>query len=120
MNQFEKLSVDLKDHHLPRDIERSFAKVKCKITHGCRIRWYYKEDAEFLKHEKLNVREYAGYAGIVVARPDSECGGEMEFDHCVVIIDDYPCEKCNVEVDWVAFTRLIDNEDLVEVFADGK
>ncbi|GEM_PF-7091134 len=116
---FGKLGSDLRDHTIPRDVKGALSKVKCKITHGCRVYWYFNEDAAFFKREKVSARQYAGYSGLVVLAPDAECGGgEIDFEKAVLIVDRYPCEKCSPEVDYVAFKRFLDNEDLVEVFWD--
>jgi hypothetical protein len=45
-------------------------------------------------------------------------GGELETDECVVVMDRYPCEKSYPETDWIALNRILDDEELVEIYSD--
>jgi hypothetical protein len=119
-NYLKKLVEDLEDYNLPTDL-KAFDKIKCKLTTGAKVRWYYKEDLEFWEKwgddnpVESGFNAGGGYYGIIIPKPDSYPRGELDPGDCVVVITSYPCEKCNPEVDWVALTKLIDDEDLVEI-----
>lgn len=119
MNMIELLLKDLKDLTLPED-EKAFDKLKARLTIGNRVYWYYKDEAEYCKSEKLNPREQEFYSGIIVPAQDAECsGGEFEYDECIVVRDRYPCEKEYPYCDWMCIGRLLNNSDLVEIY-DGE
>jgi hypothetical protein len=40
----------------------------------------------------------------------------MEPDEVVIVMTDYPCEKCNPEATWFALKRLLENVELVEIY----
>ncbi len=95
--------------------EKALAKLKCELWHGQRIYWYYKEDATFAEEEDLDVREMRYYSGLVIGLEDKEPGLLDPWD-CMIVIDSYPCEKCGPEISWVAPSRLLTSNDLVEVY----
>jgi hypothetical protein len=111
----KQLIKDIDDINLPKDTD-SYEKIKVELKFGQRITWYFKEDLEFYKRERISPRKYAGYSGIIITAPDKESGGILDPDICVVIEDRYPCEKCNPEVAWFSLKRLLDNPDLIEIF----
>ncbi len=117
MNNFKNLEKDLADWMiLPRDGEAAEKKIKCELRHGMRVRWYYKEDAKFAREEKFDPRKESQYTGIIVAKPDIESGLAHDLGDFVLVIDSYPCEKENARVDYVALNRLMDDEEIVELF----
>ena len=108
---------------LPKDWEKAFDKIKCPLNHGSRIYWYYKEDIVHLNEADEDPRDYASYSGLCVCLDGNEIryiDEELETDECVVIIDMYPTEKCYPECSWKALNRLLDDEDLVEIFRKEK
>ena len=110
---------DCVDIDLPRDVG-AFDKIKCGLRHGTRIYWYYKEDLNCLPdEEKENVRDYEYFSGIVVYVDGAEIrsrDSELDYEECVVVIDTEPTEKCYPECAWVALNRLIDDDNLVEIY----
>lgn len=124
MKYFEELERDLKaasDCELPRDYKAASEKLKVeRIHHGMRVLWYYREDEDFHKREKIEPRDYAGYSGIIVAAPDKHACSNMDIEDCVVIVHRYPADKHECETDYVALARLLDNDELVEVFEDRR
>lgn len=109
---------DLNNFELPKD-ENAYNKIKCSLTNGQRVYWYYKDDLEFCKEIGEDARRSYLYSGIVFTRPFIEkpnYESEMNIEDCIVCIDWYPCEKCYPETDWIALNRLIDNDDLVEIY----
>ncbi len=119
MNQFNRLSKDLSNWtKIPRDLDAAQAKVKCKLKNGLRVQWYYKDDEEFCQSFDADPRKETMYSGIIVAKPDIEArGNELQLCDCVVVIESYPCEKENPRCDWCALSRLMDSDDIVELFA---
>lgn len=110
--------ADLKNYDLPKNLD-AIDKIKGILVHGSRIWWYYQEDKEF--YEKLNEspRQFAPFSGVVVSKPHvSYSGPELDIENCVVVIDTDPSEKCYPEVAWVALNRLLDDENLIEIFSD--
>jgi hypothetical protein len=95
-------------------------KIKCELRHGKRIWWYEKVDAEYLdEYEEENVRNYAPYSGIIVAKDGVDVpqkNAELEIDNIVVVMDTYPVEKCYCEATWIGLPFLLANENLVEIF----
>lgn len=107
---------DLQDIDLPKD-SNSWNKLKCNIENGDRIYWYYQEDIDFAEEMEFNIREDKAYSGIVVIIPDIEYnGGDLDCDNTIVIVDRYPCEKCYPITDWIALNRLLDEENLIEIY----
>lgn len=117
-NPFAKLFKDLENENLPLDID-NVDKINCELESGKRIYWYYKEDKSFFADEGEDVKEHYRdiFSGIIVPSPDTEINhGELDFGQCVIVIDQYPVEKEYCEVDWTALKRLLDDDDLVEIF----
>ena len=123
--EMEELFNDLSNMDLPR--EEGLEKIKCTLNIGQKVAWYSKEDLdyynEFMKEDDVenNHRSCAHFRGIVIPRPGIEYrGGELEHDEVVIVIYDYSCEKDYPEISWIALSRILDNEDLVEIFDDNK
>lgn len=122
-NQLEKLSKDLEkasNYELPETEGIEEKVLKCQPAHGMRIGWYYMEDLDFYRSEKVNPREYSRYTGLLVLRPDAEHrgSGSREIEDLVLIVDGYPCEKCYPEVDYIAFAAFLNDPNLVEVYQE--
>jgi len=116
----EKIISDCENIYLPRNWEEAFEKVTGSLKHGSRIYWYFDDDKKFADEEGINIKEDPPFSGLVIARPDiiMQSGSrELDYEDCVVVVDDYPTEKCYPETDWIALNRLLDNEDLVEIFS---
>ena len=114
----EDILKDLANFDLPKD-DKMFDKIKCSLKHGSRIYWYYQEDLDFYKKLESDVREQKCFSGLCVIAPDREIRNidqELECDECVIIVDDYPTEKCYPESEWIAINRLIDNDSLIEIY----
>lgn len=117
MNQYIiDVFKDLDNVYLPKDTQ-DIIKLKVDIVNGQRIYWYFEEDVEFAKENGYNIRDDAPYSGIVIARPNIECCGDMEIDETIVVMDRYPAEKCYSITDWVALGRLLDADGLVEIYS---
>ena len=101
--------------------EEKLDKIKVpELYSGLRVYWYYKDDAEFSAQFRDDPRVDPPYSGLIIPLPDVEIRGghegELEWEDCIVVIDSYPTEKCYPEVDWVALGRLLDNDNLVEIY----
>lgn len=124
MNQeVVQLFADLSNLELPR--ESGLDKLKCTLEIGQRVKWYSKDDLaywnEFLKEENDDPRCCAHFRGIVIPRPGIDYrGGELDYDDVVIVMYDYECEKDYPEIGWIALSRILDNEDLVEIFDDDQ
>jgi hypothetical protein len=117
--EVEKVFNDLRNMDLPR--ESGIDKIKCSLFIGQKVKWYYKDDLEYwkeyLKEENDDPRSCATLRGMVIPRPGVDYrGGEFEYDEVIIINYDYECEKDYPEVEWIALPRLLDSEDLVEIF----
>jgi hypothetical protein len=118
MTTFTEMVADLANDELPKSVD-AYQKIKTDLKPGMRVGWYFKEDKEFWDGDGLDCRKSTQYSGILVPAPDVEMrGGIMEADDCVIVMDSYPVEKEYCEATWFALRRLLDNEDLVELFAE--
>jgi len=114
--EIEQLIKDLKDWNLPRDFETACEKVKCPLEIGQRVDWYYLMDKEFYDDMGEDVKEYNNYSGIVVPRNGVASGRELEIEDVVIIVDMCPTEKDSPDISWVSLKRMIDDDDLVEMY----
>ena len=115
----EKLSEDLENFNLPVDFETAYKKITCPLNVGGIIFWYYKEDEELYEAEGESPHNYPYdmFSGIVVPRHGIELnGGELEIDDAVIVIISSPEEKSYPECYWIALKRLLDDDELVEIF----
>lgn len=98
--------------------ESKLHKIKCSLRAGMKVGWYYKDDLEFQqKHDPDgDLTRYPPYSGYIIPDIDVESVNEFEWDEVILVVTDYPTEKCNSETDWVVLGMLIENEDLVEIF----
>lgn len=115
-DDIEQAIDDCKNPNLPKDSD-DLDKLYCEsLKLGTRIYWYYKEDLEQFADEAPHIRDYHLYSGIVVPLPDVENRGELEYNECMVCIDQYPTEKEYPQFNWTALNRLLDDKDLVEIY----
>jgi len=105
---------------LPSDIKKLDKFRISYPSNGMRISWYYEEDKRFAGQHpnEFTLREFAPYSGILVLMPNRDTG-RPEWDDFIVCVDDYPTEKCYPISDMVALGRLLEVEELVEVFELG-
>lgn len=84
---------------------------------GQKIRWYYKEDADFWKKE--GIKKEPNYEGILVPMDDSEVRSSiLDYpDNIAVVIYKYPCEKHYPNAAWVSLWEILANPDLVEIIS---
>lgn len=116
MQNINEIIDDCRSLDLPKD-DNAFDKISCHLEIGDIIHWYYEEDLEFCREEGLDPKDYNYYSGLVVPIPDIEVRGKgLDIEDAMIAIIDYPCEKSYPESDWIALNRLLDNEDLVEIY----
>jgi hypothetical protein len=123
-DRFEEILKDLDDHHFHDDLDTAskiikdcYAKLKCQPDPYSRIYWYYENDAVYAKEEDLDVRQMKYYSGILIPPPfDRPISSFEPFEDGIVIVDQYPTEMCEPDVDWICLKRLLQNEELVEVY----
>ena len=113
IKELQTLWEDIENIYLPKDT-KSFNKIKCVLSIGKRVYWYYQEDLDFWQDEKINYID-APYSGILIPIIDCSRVRNMEIEECVVIQDIYPVEKCGCEATWISLKRLLDNESLIEI-----
>jgi len=115
------LFEDLSDPNLPADTD-AFGKIKCReLTAGMRVWWYYEEDVKPFVAGEVDPRDFADYSGVVVpihGVPAFNAACEVDPDECVIVIDHYPTDKDYPEVQWVALKRLINDNNLLEIFIE--
>lgn len=118
---FEEFINDLNNFELPENVEFC-DKVKCALKTGKRVYWYYKEDLEYFKDCEEDIHECKSdiFSGICIPRPGIDSPYEMDITECVIISDNCPTEKEYPEVEWITLGRLLNNPDLIEVFASAK
>jgi hypothetical protein len=122
--RFHQILKDLKDHHIHDDLDEAlkiiktcYSKLKCQPKPYSRIYWYYQDDDKYAKEEDLDVRKMHYYSGILIPPPfDRPLSAFEPFEDGIVIIDDYPTEICEPDIDWICLKRLLQTEELVEVY----
>lgn len=130
--KFEEILKDLSDDYVYCDtpnqvydvweeeykrLKKVWSRLKCDPKPYSRIYWYYKDDLEFAKTEGLDVREMQYCSGIIIPPPFNQSLDMFEpFEHGIVIIDRYPTEMCAPDVDWICLKRLLQDDNLVEVY----
>ncbi len=117
-NYFEELSSDIDNYDLPENLD-NYKKVNGKLISGRRFYWYYKEDLECYQEEGENIKDYLCnlFSGICVPCPDVEYnGGELDIENVIIVCDCQPTEKCYPEVYWITLGRLLNDDNLVEIF----
>lgn len=122
MNYFTKLIKDLDNENLPKRLE-NVSKIKCSLTSGLRVYWYYKDDVAFYEDEGESVKNYSNdlFSGIVVGKQDAENNyGEIDFSDVVIVMDKYPIEMEYPQFTWIALRRLLDDDNLVEIYTEDK
>lgn len=106
---------DLENLDLPKYIS-AWDKLKCTLINGMRIFWYYKDDVKFAKEIHENVKELKNHSGIIIAADETIYNGSLDEEHCIVVIDRYPVEKEYPEITWIALNRLVDDDNLIEIY----
>lgn len=93
-------------------------KIKCNLEHGKRVFWYFKDDKEYCDEFELDVNSEHIFSGLVVAAPDvsNPEHRELEAEEVLIIQDRYPVEKCDCEATYFMLNRLLENEELVEIY----
>lgn len=76
--------------------------------------WCYEDDVEQWKlmGDGMPHPKDWPYRGIIVPIPDYELRGQIEHEKAVVIVTEYPVEKCYVECDWTALLSVLTSPDL--------
>jgi hypothetical protein len=115
----EQVFDDIKNDFYPAD-DNAFEKIKCDLKPGKIVHWYYKDDLEFASDAEFDIHDEPGYSGIIVPINGVTIAyGEntdLEAEHCIIVIIEYPCEKEYCISGWIYLNRLLDNKDLVEIF----
>lgn len=120
MNYFTKLIKDLDNENLPKNLD-NLDKIKCILSSGKRVYWYFKDDLEFFINEGEDIKNHSEdiYSGIVVGRHDVENNyGTIDFSDVVIVMDTYPIEMDYPQFTWIALRRLLDDENLIEVYSE--
>jgi len=114
----ENLFEDFDNDELPENLD-NLDKIKCRLTIGKRIYFYYEDEKQFYEDEGWKIKKSLDSinSGIIIPRHGIENrGGEFDFEDVMVCIDQYPIEKSYPYICWIALNRLIDDEELVEIF----
>jgi len=119
-NYFKELSKDIDDIDLPENLD-NYLKINETLTiiSGKRIYWYYKEDLECFQDMGEYIKDFASdlFSGICIPRPSIEYnGGELDVEDCIIVSDRQPTEKSYPEVEWISMKRLLNDNDLIEIF----
>jgi len=118
-NYFKQLAKDIDNYDLPKNLDNIDKVHTSKLFTGKRIYWYYEEDKKFFEDQGENIRDFADdvFSGICVPRPEIENnGGGLDIEDIIVVIDTYPSEKDYPIVEWTTMGRLLNDDDLVEIF----
>ena len=118
-NYFKDLSKDINNYELPKNLDNIDKIHTSELIAGKRIYWYYKEDKKFFEDQGENPRDFANdlFSGICVPVPGLEYnGGELDIEDIIVVSDVCPAEKDYPTVEWMTMGRLLNNDDLVEIF----
>ena len=112
---------DLNNFNLPAVIT-AFNKLPDGLNSGDRVGWWGREEEEYLKAsgDELGLRDLERdppYQGVIVHAPDIEIRDRYRIDpeNSVIIMDQYPIEKCYPAATYMATTRLLNNKDLVKI-----
>jgi len=117
----EELRNDINNIDLPENLD-SYNKIKTELVSGKRIYWYYNSDLEYCKEFDLDPkRDIDIYSGLVIPLDGIEYnGGEIEVEHAIIVLDHHPCEKSYPEVAWISLKRILNDDDLIEIFAKNR
>ena len=122
MNFLNQLLKDMNNYSLPRNTE-SLDKIKCELKQGKRVYWYFEEDLKHYAEENLKIKDFSKdlFSGIIVGWQDVENNlGELDFNDVVIVMDSYPVEMEYPQFTWLSLKRLIDDENLVEIYSEEK
>jgi 16S rRNA G966 N2-methylase RsmD len=116
-DSYDSLKEDFKEDKLPRNFD-SYEKGPCTFKIGQKIGWWTEEDEKFSKDIGENVFLDPPYKGIVVPMHNTEIRyGIIDAEDAVVIIYEYPVEKCYCESTFISYKRLIDMEEYVKLIS---
>jgi hypothetical protein len=82
-----------------------------KLEAGNRCSWCFGDDLEFWGNSIPHPKDWF-YHGLIIPLPGHDGRGKLEPDNCIVCVLDYPIEKENPEVDWVALLHLLETPGL--------
>ena len=108
---------DIKDDSLPTTLD-AYERGPGELKIGQRIGWWYIDDAEYADQwqDGIDLARHPPYSGVVIPQDDIETRSETyDPEDMVVVMDQYPVEKCYCETTWIAYRRLLANEELVQV-----
>ena len=114
-NPFTEIKKDIRSFDLPKN-PKAWDKVEGHLEAFDRIYWYYADEEEFWRKEKLNPKDYCSSFGTLIPPPETTVSNFDPYEEGVVIVESYPCEKCEPETDWISLKRLVDVEDLVKIY----
>lgn len=111
---------DLENDDLPHDLD-SYDKAPDRFQSGMRLAWWYQDDVDYAKEYDIDLNSEPPFQGIAIIAPDKEIRDEwFEGEDCVIVMDEYPIEKCYCESTYLTLRRLLDNDELVRVIAFEK
>ena len=127
IERVEELNMDIEVKEIFDDIRNNFfasddtayEKIKGELKSGMRINWYYKEDQEFAEEHEFSIKDDPGFSGIVIPIPGvtmQSTDQELDTDNCIVVVTKYPAEKEYCRCGWIYMERLLDQENLVEIY----
>jgi hypothetical protein len=108
---------DIKNDLLPKNLE-NYKKGPDELSSGQRIGWWFQEDEEYAKKWEDGIRglkKYPPFQGVVVPVEDIEFRLKYDPENLLVVMDQYPVEKCNCEITFIAYKRLVNNEELMQI-----
>lgn len=108
---------DIKNDLLPTNIA-NYEKGPAELSIGQRIGWWFQEDEEYAKKWEDGVRGLKSnppFQGVVIPIEDIEFRSKYDQENLLVVMDQYPVEKCNCEITFIAYRRLVDNEELIRI-----
>lgn len=120
MNFLSYLMKDIENENLPSKTEY-LNKIKCELKQGKRVYWYFEEDLKHYAEENLRIKDFKKdlFSGIIVGWQDVENNwGELDFNDVVIVMDSYPIEMNYPQFTWFALKRLLDSENLIEIFSE--
>jgi len=97
----------------------NFKKLKVnKITLGMRLNWYYEKDKKALfKDGVIDPHNVTIYSGIVVPKLNIDSVGIIDS---IIVIDFVDGGLCKPPFKWITIPKLLDEDNLVEVYTNDK
>lgn len=113
---FDSLIYDLNTSELLPTNPSNIAKLSFEdIQNGQKIGWWYRDQAKYAKSCGFDIEEAPPFIGVIVTKPNISYNGLLEIDDCIIVIHDYPCEKCYPMTHWMTLCRLLDDDKLVKI-----